>query len=75
MQTKLSCIKPGKRAVVLQINTGDVLKRRMQKFGLVSGTEVCCRYRSPSGTVTALQFKGIVIALRTRDLQNIQVVC
>lgn len=73
METGLDSIRPGKRGVVTQINTDPALKRRLREFGLVPGTTVCCRYRCPWGDVTALELRGTVLALRTRDLRKIRV--
>lgn len=75
METGLHCIRPGKRAVVIRIETAQLLKQRLQALGLIPGTEVTCRYKSPGGSVTALEFRGTVVALRTRDLQKIRVRC
>lgn len=75
METSLDYISPGKRAVVTKINMDASLKCRLRDFGLIPGTTVCCRYRSPGGQVTALAFRGTVVALRTRDLQKIRVRC
>lgn len=71
----LDCIRPGKEAVVTVINTDAALKRRLKAFGLVPGTTVYCRYRCPWGSLTALELRGSVLALRTRDLKKIRVRC
>lgn len=73
METSLDCIRPGVRAVVTQIDVEPVLRRRLRDFGMIPGTVVCCRYRNPWGDVTALQLRGTVLALRTRDLRKIRV--
>lgn len=75
METSLNCVRPGMRAVVIQIGVEQELARRLRDFGLVPGTQVCCRYRSPGGQVTALELRGTVVALRTRDLKHIRVRC
>lgn len=75
METSLNCVPPGKRAVIMEMNVDAALKCRLRDFGLIPGTTVCCRYRSPGGQVTALAFRGTVVALRTRDLQKIRVRC
>lgn len=49
------------------------LTRRLYQFGMVPGTRICCRYRTPGGSVTAVEFRGTVIALRTRDMSAIRV--
>jgi Fe2+ transport system protein FeoA len=61
----------GQQAVVTHIETDPALRCRLRCFGLVPGTQVCCRYRSPGGSVTALEFRGSVVALRTRDMRKI----
>lgn len=75
METSLDCIRPGTRAVVVQVNTAPALRRRLRDFGLVPGTFVSCRYRCPWGDVAALELRGSVVALRTRDLRKIRVRC
>ena len=73
METGLDVLKPGTKAVVTQVNTEPLLKHRLHAFGLVPGTVVCCRYRCPWGHLTALELRGSVLALRTRDLRKIRV--
>lgn len=75
METSLDQIRTGVRAVVTKIEVKAELARRLRDFGLVPGTLVCCRYRSPGGQVTALELRGTVVALRTRDLKRIEVRC
>lgn len=73
MQTTLNDLGLGKRALVTEIEVDRELKTRLGDLGLVPGTQVCCRYRSPGGHVTALELRGAVIALRTRDMKKIRV--
>lgn len=73
METGLDRVRPGGVAVVTQVNVDPVLKHRLKAFGLVPGTKVCCRYRCPWGHVTALELRGSVLALRTKDLRKIRV--
>lgn len=73
METTLDLLRPGVEAVVIKIDVQYFLKRRLTDFGLVPGTAVRCRYRSPGRDVTALEFRGTVVALRTRDLKHIRV--
>lgn len=75
MQISLDRLRPGLEAIVTEINVDAALQCRLRDFGLVPGTKVCCRYRSPGGGVTALELRGSVLALRTRDLKNIRVRC
>ena len=73
METGLDGLKPGTKGIVIQVNTDPVLKSRLRDFGLVPGTEVYCRYRCPWGNMTALELRGSVLAVRTRDLRYIRV--
>jgi len=75
MQTNLNHLCLGKPAVVESVDTKPALRQRLRDFGLVPGTQVCCRYRTPGGGVTAVEFRGSVVALRTRDLDQIRVRC
>lgn len=69
----LDGLKPGREAVVIHIGVGKALAARLRDFGFVPGTLVRCGYRGPGNKVTALKFRGSVIAMRTRDLKDILV--
>lgn len=71
MEITLDRLRPGMGATVVQIGTKDVLRRRLKDFGFVPGTLVCCCYRSPHADVSAISFRGSVLALRRRDLARI----
>ena len=73
MEITLDCLCPDMEGVVRDVNTEDALRRRLAEFGLVPGTKVRCRYRSPDGGVTAIGLRGAVLALRTGDLRRITV--
>ena len=75
MQTNLNILHLGRQAVVESVNTEPALRQRLRDFGLVPGTKVCCRYRTPCGSVTAVELRGSVVALRTQDLGKIRVRC
>lgn len=75
MEMSLDRARIGQQTVILQIDTPPALKKRLKDFGLVPGTKVCCCYRSPGGKVTALEFRSVVVAVRTRELKNIRVRC
>lgn len=75
METGLDQLRPGARGVVIRLDTDAALTRKLKAFGLVPGTAVSCRYRCPWGDVTALELRGSVLALRTRDLRKIRVRC
>ncbi len=75
MEVSLDRLKVGQQATVQNIETDPLLAQRLRLFGLVAGTGVLCRYRSPGGSVTALEFCGTVVALRSRDIRKIRVCC
>lgn len=59
---------------VVSIDTSCDLRARLRDFGLVPGTKVRRRYCSPGGDVTAIELRGSVLALRSRDLHGIRVI-
>lgn len=58
---------------VVAIDTSRDLRDRLRDFGLVPGTKVCRRYCSPGRDVAAIELRGSVLALRSRDLHDIRV--
>ncbi len=75
MELTLDSLRLGQRAEVTGLDTAASLTARLRDFGMVPGTQVQCRYRTPGGSVTALEFRGTVVALRTRDMKKIRVRC
>lgn len=72
MEITLDKLPPGVPAVVTCVGVQEVLACRLRALGLVKGTKVFLRYCSPDGGVTALEFRGTVVALRTRELKKIR---
>jgi Fe2+ transport system protein FeoA len=75
MEIGLDKLKVGQQGVVQRMETDPLLALRLKSFGLVPTTGVLCRYRSPGGSVIALEFGRTVVALRARDAQKIRVCC
>ncbi len=75
MEIGLDRLRSGQQGIVERMDTDPLLTLRLRSFGLIPGTQVRCRYRSPGGSVTALEFCGTVVALRTRDIKKIRVRC
>lgn len=73
MEISLNALRLGRSGIVTCVGTDPLLKERLRDFGMVPGTLVGCRCRSPGGSVTALEFRGTVLALRTRDTEKILV--
>lgn len=70
---KLSELKQGDRALVLDIHSGDEIRRRLQDLGLIKGTEVICMRKSPLGDPMAFLIRGAVIALRSEDSSCVRI--
>lgn len=73
MQVSLDKLPIGVSATVVHMGCQEALQRRLGDFGLIPGTVVETRYRSPGGGVTALECRGTVLAMRTRDLKGVRV--
>ncbi len=71
MDISLDHLQPGMEAIVTSLGCAKQLKHRLADFGLVSGTRVGCRYRSPDQRLSALELRGTLIAIRRADLQTI----
>ena len=69
----LSNLRPGDSAVVLDINSDDGMRRRLQDIGLIRGTAVRCVQKSPLGDPVAYLIRGAVIALRSEDSVSVQI--
>ncbi len=73
MEIPLDKLDYGMRAVVTHIGSQELVRCRLRSYGLVEGTEVALRYRSPDGGVTALALRGTVVAIRTKELNKIRI--
>lgn len=69
----LSKLKQGECAVVMNIDSGDNMRRRLQDIGLIKGTNVTCVQKSPLGDPIAYLIRGAVIALRSEDSSCVQI--
>lgn len=72
MECFLNELRPGEEGLVLEM-PDSALMGRLNDFGMVPRTVVRCRYWGPGGHLTALEFRGAVIALRRSDLDAISV--
>ncbi len=71
MELWLDGLMPGMEAVVTGFFCSEQLRQRLADFGMIEGTRVCCRYRSPGGDVSALGLRGTTLAIRRADLAQI----
>ncbi len=67
----LKQLAPGQSAKVKELKTAGSMRRRLLDLGLIAHTEVMCLGRSPLGDPSAYLIRGAVIAIRTKDSQNI----
>ena len=67
----LNQLAPGQSAKVKELKTAGSMRRRLLDLGLIAHTEVMCLGRSPLGDPSAYLMRGAVIAIRTKDSQNI----
>ena len=72
MDITLDMLKVDKMAVVTAVDTDAAMAKRLRAYGLVPGTVVRCRYQTPDRSVTALEFRGSVLAVRTVQLKKIR---
>lgn len=71
MEITLDRLCLGEEAVVTRIETSPRLRMRLRDFGMIPGTRVRCRCFSPNASAIALEIRGSVLALRSRDLKEI----
>ncbi len=64
----------GETAKVKQLLPCSEMRRRLLDIGLIPGTLVECIGKSPSGDPRAFLIRGTVIAIRSEDCRNIQIV-
>lgn len=73
MELDLNRLPAGSGGVVSDIGGPEHLRSRLRSFGLVPGTDISVRYKSPDGGVTAIELRDTVIAMRTCELKKIRV--
>lgn len=67
----LDCLKVGKTAEVVKLNTKDSIGRRFLDIGIVPGSKIECVMESPGGNPIAYLIKGALIAIRKEDTKQI----
>jgi len=73
LNTTLSDLNIGKKAIVKKIKSNDSIRRRFLDIGLTKGTEVEAVLLSPSKDPIAYFIRGALIAIRREDAKNILV--
>lgn len=72
MDACLAQLSPGPWVQIGAWDPDPDLGIRLSDLGLIPGTRVRCRYRNSN--LTALEFRGAVMALRIEDLKKIGVI-
>ncbi|PRX35524.1 ferrous iron transport protein A [Orenia metallireducens] len=58
---------------VVSLEAEGIKRRRLLDLGLIPGTQIIAKRRSPSGDPTAYLIRGTVIALRSEETNLIKV--
>lgn len=66
-------LQPGEKAVVRHISPACLLRKRLMDLGLMDGTQIDCLHKARSGDPIAYDIRGAVIALRRRDIHDIEI--
>lgn len=71
MEIKLSDLRTGQQACLLDIPQDCPVKARLAQFGIGAGALVRCRFFSPGRHLLALEWDGTLLAVRRKDLTGI----
>lgn len=69
----LNKLELNNKAIVKELLSQGMLRRRLLDLGLIEGTEIEALERSPSGDPTAYFIRGAVIAFRSEIASSILV--
>ena len=72
---RLDDLKPGQRAIVVQIapTVQGPQRRRLLDLGVLPGTDIVAELQSPSGDPMAYRIRGALIALRRPQARGIYI--
>ncbi len=73
MTKKLSELKKGEKAVIVNVNLNGLTRRRLYDLGFIPGTIIQVAFESPLGDPVAYFIKDTLIALRRNESENIDV--
>jgi ferrous iron transport protein A len=71
MRKKLSEFKIGNRGVVVAVDCGPSVKRRLNDMGVFPGVEVRLVRFAPMGDPMQIEIRGYMLALRKNEASNI----
>lgn len=61
----------GEASYIKKINSCNDVKVRLYDIGLIEGTKVTLKLKSPSKKIKAYEFRNTLIAIRDSDASNI----
>lgn len=66
-------LKKNQKAVIVDINGDERLKKRLMALGCLEGTELKVVNKAPLGDPLVIRLRGFELALRKKDASNIKV--
>lgn len=70
---KMSELKPGDKAVIISIEQGNEITRRLADMGVTSGAEFKVIRKAPLGDPLEIKIKRFLMALRMTEADKIKV--
>ena len=69
----LNDINKNKEYMIKNINTTEIIKRRLYDLGVIKDTKIKLLYISPSKKIKAYLIKDTLISIRNKDAKKIEV--
>lgn len=69
----LNNINKYKEYKIKNINTSEIIKRRLYDMGIISGAKIKLLYISPSKRIKAYLIRDTIISIRNKDAKMIEV--
>lgn len=69
----LNNIKKHKEYIIKNINTDEIIKRRLYDMGIIKGARIKLLYISPSKKIKAYLVRDTIISIRNKDAKMIEV--
>ncbi len=69
----LNDISKNKQYIIKNINTSEIIKRRLYDLGVIKDAKIELLYISPSKEIKAYSVKDALISIRNKDAKMIEV--
>lgn len=69
----LNQLKPGEKAVLMELSDTCTSSRRLKELGFLPGTCITCILQKKNGEISAFELRGTMIALRKEDSSQLPV--